>query len=534
MLSNGEPASPETRFVDSPYIYDVAIPKDDPLRETKKRIDFSFARDIAREADVYSADRGRKCLDPAVFAAVSFLQYLDNVTDREAELKAATDLRWKFFLGLQVDSPSPVDHSTLSKTRKLWGASNVAAMMQGITKQAVDQGLVDNDTHLIDSCASIANAALMNAVKFVRTVWFKLHKALRPVLTVEQDTQFSAREKALREDTSWFLSDQLKEAHLKAWGLACAELIAFTEGLVDSPGTLGELREWPRHEARIRRQLEIAQRYLADQEPKNTSAKKDKMSSPTDPDARRADRTKGKVKHGFLGSIEMDKESEIIVAVSGEALNAEDGPQLPGLIEQVQAQGQKPKTVSADSAYADGGNRALLERSGIKAHIHAPKHKASKKGLHVAADFAYDHEAGAVTCPAGQISTNGKPKKGGGWNYNFPKAVCIACPLRDKCISNEAHGRTAYIGPHRHLHDKARVAQKTPEHKAAMKARLAVEHKVGELLNAHGLRRCRYRGLEMYRIQLYLIVMTVNIKRIVKLAIKKDAKAALIAAAQAA
>ena len=83
-----------------------------------------------------------------------------------------------------------------------------------------------------------------------------------------------------------------------------------------------------------------------------------------------------------------------------------------------------------------------------------------------------------------------------------------------------------YIGPHRELTDQAREQQKGEEHQTAMKGRLAVERKLAEMLRVHGLRNCRYRGLGRYRIQLAFTAITVNVKRIAKLAQMREAEAA--------
>jgi len=57
----------------------------------------------------------------------------------------------------------------------------------------------------------------------------------------------------------------------------------------------------------------------------------------------------------------------------------------------------------------------------------------------------------------------------------------------------------------------------TPEYQVGQKERYKIERKYGEAKQYHGLRRCRYLGRLRYAIQLYLTVIALNLKRMVKL-----------------
>lgn len=54
-------------------------------------------------------------------------------------------------------------------------------------------------------------------------------------------------------------------------------------------------------------------------------------------------------------------------------------------------------------------------------------------------------------------------------------------------------------------------------YQAGLKERYKIERKFGECKQQHGLGRCRYRGLDRYRIQAELTAMALNLKRMVKL-----------------
>ena len=56
-----------------------------------------------------------------------------------------------------------------------------------------------------------------------------------------------------------------------------------------------------------------------------------------------------------------------------------------------------------------------------------------------------------------------------------------------------------------------------PTYQAGLKERYKIERKFGECKQQHGFGRCRYRGLDRYRIQAELTAMALNLKRMVKL-----------------
>lgn len=56
----------------------------------------------------------------------------------------------------------------------------------------------------------------------------------------------------------------------------------------------------------------------------------------------------------------------------------------------------------------------------------------------------------------------------------------------------------------------------------ALKVRKAIERKFGEAKKWHGLRRARYRTRARVAIQAFLVFIVMNLKRIVKLLLKRQ------------
>ena len=101
--------------------------------------------------------------------------------------------------------------------------------------------------------------------------------------------------------------------------------------------------------------------------------------------------------------------------------------------------------------------------------------------------FTLDFAAGQLTCPAGVIMPF-EP----GRTVRFPKDTCAACPLRARCTTS-SHGRSISIHPDEALLAELRHRQQTPDGRAKLRERVAVEHALAHVGYWQG-RRARYLG----------------------------------------
>jgi len=525
-----EPRLLQSDVADSARVYDLLVPADHELRLVKALVDFTFLRDVAR--DCYSPDTGRHSLDPALFGMISFLQYRYTLSDREVVDACQQRLDFKFFLGLRVEDEAPCEHSVLSTTRTLWGEERMKAYFDGILLQCKERKLYKGRLALVDSAKTVANAGILAAVPLIRSVTDMGLDALEAVCTTQQVADLQAESQSLREDTSWWLSSELKGKYLLRYAVHAQQLLERVEGVLAAPGPAAGLANWEKVKARLELAAEVIRKKLEDDRPHKKSERKDRLVNPTDKDARTAATSKGKakVKAGYKTHMMVDDDSDLITAVEATPMNVEDGTQLQALLEQYQErEGELPKQLAADTAYADGENRRVLGEGEVEAFIPEPAPKARQDGKFAAHEFAYDAEAKRLTCPGGNASTRytdqGAKK---GWNYYFTREVCANCPLKERCLGGGEldggvkHGKTVFVSYYRCLHDKARVKSKTDAHRQAMKKRLHIERKLAEALVHRGMRRARYRGTWRVRIQAYLTATSLNITTMVKLLMCKD------------
>lgn len=546
-----------TALADSPFIYELLIPKNDLLRRIRDNVDFSFARDLVERH--YCLENGRPGIAPELLCRISFLQYLCNLSDREVIEACQDRLSFKFFLGLSVDSPAPCDPSTLSRVRTRWGEDTFKSFFEGTVEQARAKKLLGNK-RVVDSSKTLMNAAVLSASALLKRLCLKLLDSLRELKKAGDEalTHIESEAVSLREDTSWFLSDELKEKHYMRWGEHADEILSYVLALFEkvAEGKVVFGAKQVSELARVRELSALLAKHLGDAalekqlkskplkkkgQPAQVTpapARKDRLVSDVDPDARQAADHKRKVKAGYKTHVSMDCESEIITAVTVTAMNCDDGPVLPTLIADELKRGLEIAEVAADKAYSDGPVREALAQaeSAIATYIPEPAPKPSAEGKFISSDFSFDHAALTLTCPAGRVSSSVK-EKGDSLMFYFRGHGCANCPLKGACLSDKeiasgsGRGRTVSVSRFRPLHEAARAAQDSPEHKDAMNRRLAVEHKQAEMLNERGLRNARYRGLSKVAIQGYLTAAATNIRRMAVLCLKAEDKREMTAAA---
>ena len=106
----------------------------------------------------------------------------------------------------------------------------------------------------------------------------------------------------------------------------------------------------------------------------------------------------------------------------------------------------------------------------------------AKSAFHI--DWA-QHE---LRCPGGEVMPFAP-----GEVVHFPAATCGACALRERCTTS-ASGRSVSIHPDEALLQELRERQQTPQGRAQLRERVAVEHALAHVGHWQG-RRARYRGV---------------------------------------
>ncbi|MFL9828770.1 transposase, partial [Rhodoplanes sp. SY1] len=162
--------------------------------------------------------------------------------------------------------------------------------------------------------------------------------------------------------------------------------------------------------------------------------------SRTDADARLLTKT-GQTVAGYNVQIAVDDAHKLIVA--SEVVNdGNDAGQLHPMARAArEALAAETLTVVADAGYYNGATLKRCEEDGIVAYVPPAERngRIAAQSCFTHVEFIYDAAADVYRCPAGaELPPTKTPKKNAAGKleirYLSRKAVCDACPLRQRCI----------------------------------------------------------------------------------------------------
>jgi len=499
----------------TPSLYDDVvgasyIPQNHLLRRLRDHVDFAFVHDLL--APLYHEDNGRPAYNPEVMVRLIFLQLQYKLSDRGVVDRAQTDHAFRYFLGLDWSHELP--HPTsLTKFRERLGEAGFKALFHGVLGQALERKLVSKKRLLIDSYNVQADIAVPGFRPLLDRILGRAITALESAVGLAEECEYLRSEyEGLREDKSYQLGAEFRKLLLAEW-LSLAELTAqLLEEIAPARRTTAQ-RD-------ILELLNDALQRAARHGTKNI--KKDNLLSDVDPAARWGRKKRGKAAQaGYSEQLAVDAESGIVTHVEVLAGNTDDSEVLHRVVEgHIANVGDKPAEVVTDSKYSSGDNRAYLASEEITDHMAAPSAKGSKQGKFSTTDFAVEFDESGrpltVVCPAGQLAEAPRWKKENHtWVFQFKKAQCEGCPLRERC-SKQKRGRQLSVDQHYELTEQARTRQQSDEGQAAQIVRLGIERQFS-IQQRQGGRRTRYRGLEKNRIMGWAWGLYLNVRRIATL-----------------
>lgn len=447
------------------------IPQDNLYRRINEVVDFNF---LYKATKKYYGSDGQKSIDPVVFMKLMLVGFLENLnSDRSIINALGLRLDVRFFVGYDLDEELPW-HSTLSRTRKLYGEEVFEELFARILKQCVNRGMVSGRRQAIDSVFIKANASLDSLV-------------LKEVL--EEAAAYN-KELCSNED----------EPISKPY---------------DSDGQ------------------QTKEDYNLLKPKKNPTNKT--HYSPTDPDARISVKT-GKVSAmNYLGQVCVDTASHVITHVQAFRADRGDSSCLPeiliGLIENLKINDLKFEEVVADKGYSSGKALKALDENGIKGYI-----PNRPQFIYKREDFAFNSIENHYTCQNGkQLTYRGIAKDGDYFNhtYRLNKAECKECQFREQCSAYTKKGTRIKETIDKPYYNRMHLRMQTRKASILMKKRQStVEPVIGTLVCYLGIKKVYSRGLAQANKCLTMAAIAYNLKKmlkyrpeIIKKGIKRSGKA---------
>lgn len=138
------------------------VPSDNFYRRLKDLLDLKW---LYKATAKYYGSEGQQSIDPVVFFRFMLIGYLENIiSDRRIINCVSLRLDMLFFIGYDIDEPLPW-HSTLSRTRQLYGEEVFKELFKKVLKQCIDKGMVSGCRQAVDSVLVKANASMESVIE---------------------------------------------------------------------------------------------------------------------------------------------------------------------------------------------------------------------------------------------------------------------------------------------------------------------------------------------------------------------------------
>jgi transposase len=442
----------ETLFVS--FQLSEHVPEDNFYRKLKEVIGFSF---LYKTTAAYYGTEGQKSIDPVVFMKLMLVGYLENLnSDRRIINTAQMRLDILYFLGYNIDEELPW-HSTLSRTRQLYGAEVFREMFQSVLKQCIGRGMVSGKRQALDSALVKANASLDSMVE-------------REVL---QDVADFAIE-----------LDQNAE-EVKKVPVVNLPQKAYPKGLA----------------------------------PKKNPGNQTHYS-PSDPDAKMSVKPGKATAMNYLGQVSVDMASHVITHIQAFTADKRDSQCLPevinNVVENLEENGLSVEEVVADTAFSSGEALKSLEENKITGYIpNRPQFVYERPG------FVYHEEGDYYSCPGNKklLYKGTYEIQPGIYNkeYRISKKLCDVCPLKSKCPVLKKNGALIRETLDKQYYQRMHERMQTKRAGRLMKERQStVEPVIGTLINYLGMKKVNTKGLKQANKCMLLSATAYNIKKLLK------------------
>jgi transposase len=138
------------------------VPADNFYRLLKEALDLQW---LYKSTKKYYGREGQQSIDPVVFFKLILIGYLENLnSDRKIIEHSKLRLDILFFLGYDLDEALPW-HSTISRTRTLYGEEVFKELFTKVLSLCVSKGLLSGRRQAIDSAYIKANASMDSLVE---------------------------------------------------------------------------------------------------------------------------------------------------------------------------------------------------------------------------------------------------------------------------------------------------------------------------------------------------------------------------------
>jgi transposase len=459
------------------------VPADNFYRRLKQILDLHWLYKATRN---YYGTEGQQSIDPVVFFKLMLIGYLENLgSDRRIISMVSLRMDMLFFIGYDIDEPLPW-HSTLSRTRQLYGEELFKGFFKQILKQCIDKGMVAGRRQVMDSVAVKANAGMDSLV-----------------------------EKEILDDASAYADELQNEEEEKTNG----------DNDEDNNKTVSAARN-----KAVQLHHQWKAKAYKDMPRGKSLTKGDEGSRPkfvsnhthystTDGDARVSVKPGKPRQLNYLAQVSVDTAHHVITQIQTDHADKKDSQCLPSLlnntISNLKEEGLQIEEVFADAGYSSGEALKALEENNITGYIpNFGQYKPSREG------FTYDKQNDRYTCSRGAhlpfkklITTSlGYKMK----VYRSSAKDCGPCPLRSVCIG-KSDFKKIDDSIDKPFYDRMHTRLESANKEKIRRIRSStVEPVLGTLVNYLAMRRVNTRGIKQANKCIIMAAVAYNLKKSLK------------------
>jgi transposase len=474
---------------------------------------------------------GQPAESPGRLALITVMQYLEDLTDRQAADAVRSRIDWKYILGLKLDDPG-FDFSVLSEFRqrllegkaearllgKLLERCETLGFLKGKKKQRTDS------THVIAAVRALSLLELvgetmrrvLDEAAQIAPDWLRMH--LKPEWVQRYARRFDGYHLPTSKAKREVLAVKIGED-----GFYLLQAIYYENG----PQALKASAK-----IEILRRIWVQQFYWVDG--KVYWRTKDQwgqppagkmIGSPDDLEAKycvkRSTEWTGYKVH-FTETCQAEY-PRLITQVETTPSTVHDVKVTTRIQKDLAARGCLPEIQLVDEGYMEIDLLLDSQKRGIDLVGPVPTSKSWQDRVEGAFDhtqFQIDWEKRVVTCPNGKTSARCTERKT--WRgtpsfaYVFAKEDCLSCPLREHCSRAKNVGRTLTLYPKEQYEAQlaARQRQQTEDFKKLYGERAGIESTMSQGVRKTGVRQARYIGLARTHLQETASAAAINLIRL--------------------
>ena len=439
------------------------VPKEHFLRKLEAALDLSF---VNKETErLYSRKYGRPPIDPVMIVKYLLAGFLYGIpSERQIEQRIQTDVALRWYLGLDLFDQVP-DHSTISQLRRRKPSFRkiFRRLFEEVVRQCIEKGLVSGRVVATDSTHVKANASVA--------------------------------------------SEELVESP-------------------DGPGAYWErldaYEKEGRKELERRRGKKLRQRKQRTKCLKKGGRRSHKRVSRTDPEAGHMNRPGKPVGPHYLSHQTLDTDHGIILDVTVTPGDVSDNVPYLDQMEHIHKNVIPIQAATADAAYDFALAHRVLDDMGISFFVR-PQARPNYSRVTLQPDtFHYDKEQDIYICPNEKtlrLTYLLRGPSGLSLAYCPDKRDCLACPIRELCMTGKQHVRKVEHSYFLPSVEKNFSRQGELEYVDALRKRqIWCEGTFSAQKRGHNLRYLLRRGLEAAEDHCLLSATAMNLKRMIQAA----------------